>query len=179
MLCLDACLDLGILDLDHARGPLPSSYCNVRYAMRSVRYAMRNVRYAMRNARDCSTATPSPDPPTSQVLAANPLNHSTLWELGGLCVAEARWKRAAEYFKQACEVAPSHAPYRLALGRARWMQRGAARSERGPGGAFAELLQAVKLEPTLGAAWTLLGHYYAEEAKDVERAKKVGRRNRH
>lgn len=108
-----------------------------------------------------------------QVLSADPLNHGVLSRLADLCGEENRWAKAADYMKQAADIAPSNAAYRYGLGRSRWMQGGQARSGRGAESAFPELLAAVKLDPNMARAWTLLGHYYKVEAKDSERAKKV------
>jgi tetratricopeptide (TPR) repeat protein len=108
-----------------------------------------------------------------QVLSADPLNHGVFSRLADLCGEEGRWAKAADYMKQAADIAPSNAAYRYGLGRSRWMQGGQVRSGRGAASAFPELLAAVKLDPNMARAWTLLGHYYKVEAKDSERAKKV------
>lgn len=49
-----------------------------------------------------------------QALSADPLNHGVLSLLAGMCGEEGRWQKAAEYLKQACDIAPSHAPHRCA-----------------------------------------------------------------
>ncbi|KAJ3056720.1 Superkiller protein 3 [Rhizophlyctis rosea] len=108
-----------------------------------------------------------------KVLRLDPASHSAKAHMGWVQFQRGQHEEALEWLKQAVE-AKQEAVYVYRIGRVYWAMGGQYRTDKTY--AQTNLLQAAKLNPRFGPAFTYMGHYYAEVENDRVRALKCYQR---